>query len=68
MLEFIQLLNQRYQLIIANLKADDPQIAVFQQRIEQLFFAEAFIRKGNLIESYPNTPLQVVVVGSYSGG
>jgi len=68
MLEFIQLLNQRYQMIIANLKKDDPQVALFQQRIEQLFFTEAFIRKGILIESSPDTPLQIVVVGPTQAG
>ncbi len=68
MLEFIQLLNQRYQMIIANLKKDDPQLGLFQQRIEQLFFTEAFIRKGILIESSPDTPLQVVVVGPTQAG
>jgi len=50
MLEFIQLLNQRYQAIIASLKKDDSRCGLFQQRVEQLYFAEAFIRKGILIE------------------
>ncbi len=68
MLEFIQLLNQRYQTILATLKREDPQAALFQQRIEQLFFTEAFIRKGMLIESNPNTPLQIVVVGPTQAG
>ncbi len=63
MLEFIQLLNQRYQANIAALKKDDPQTTLFQQRVEQLFFTEAFIRKGNLVESSSELPLQIAVIG-----
>ncbi len=68
MLEFIQLLNQRYQTIIANLKVNDSQIAVFQQRVEQLVFAEAFIRKGLLLESAPDMPLQIAIIGPTQAG
>jgi len=68
MLEFIQLLNQRYQAIIANLKANDPQLALFQQRLEQLIFAEAFIRKGELLESSTETPLQIAIIGPTQAG
>ena len=63
MLEFIQLLNQRYQAIIASLKKSDPRLVLFQQRVEELLFAEAFIRKGNLLDSSPNTPIQIAVIG-----
>ncbi len=63
MLEFIQLLNQRYQVIISSLKKNDPRFALFQHRVEQLLFAEAFIRKGKLIESSPDIPLQIAVIG-----
>jgi GTPase SAR1 family protein len=68
MLEFIQLLNQRYQAIISNLKAGDPQLALFQQRLEQLIFTEAFIRKGELLESAPQTPLQIAIIGPTQAG
>jgi len=68
MLEFIQLLNQRYQAIIANLKANDPQGTIFQQRIEQLVFAEAFIRKGELLNSSPEMPLQIAIIGPTQAG
>jgi len=68
MLEFIQLLNQRYQAIIANLKANDPQLVLFQQRLEQLLFTEAFMRKGGLLESSPQTPLQIAVIGPTQAG
>ncbi len=68
MLEFIRLLNQRYQAIIANLKANDSQIALYQQRLEQLIFAEAFIRKGILLESAPQTPLQIAIIGPTQAG
>lgn len=68
MLEFIQLLTQRYQAIIAGLKENDPQIALFQQRFEQLIFTEAFIKKGILLESAPNTPLQIAIIGPTQAG
>jgi len=68
MLEFIQLLNQRYQLIIANLKENDPQIVIFQQRIEQLVFAEAFIRKGQGLDASPEMPLQIAIIGPTQAG
>lgn len=68
MLEFIQLLNQRYQTIISNLKETDPLLTIYQQRVEQLFFTEAYIRKGLLIESHPKTPLQIAVIGPTQAG
>ena len=68
MLEFIQLLNQRYQAISENLKINDSAWSLFQQRIEQLIFTEAFIRKGQLIETNSNTPLQIAVIGPTQAG
>lgn len=68
MLEFIQLLNQRYKAIIADLKANDPHLALFRQRLEQLIFAEAFIRKGVLLESSAETPLQIAIIGPTQAG
>ena len=63
MLEFIQLLNQRYQAILSNLKNDDTHSALFQQRIEQLVFTESFVRKGSLTDSSSGTPLQIAIIG-----
>lgn len=68
MLKFIQLLNQRYQAIIATQQKGDSQAALYQQRVEQLFYAEAFIRKGMLLETHPNTPLQIAVIGPTQAG
>ncbi len=68
MLEFIQLLNQRYQANISNLKVDDPLCAIFQLRVEQLLLSEALIKKGNLIKSSPRTPLQIVIIGPTQAG
>ena len=68
MLEFIQLLNQRYQAIFAALKSNDSTRGLYQQRIEQLIFAEAFIRKGQLIDSTPDMPLQIAVIGPTQAG
>lgn len=68
MLEFIQLLKQRYQAIQATLDSKNPLFFDYQQTIEQLLYAEAFIRKGQLIESLPQFPLQIAVIGPTQAG
>ncbi|MCK5889494.1 MAG: GTPase domain-containing protein [Methylococcales bacterium] len=68
MLKFIQLLNQRYQAHIATQQRDDVHAALYQQRIEQLLYTEAFMRKGELLSSHPDTPLQIVVIGPTQAG
>ncbi len=67
MLEFIQLLKQRYQMVLNQL--DNEAIkTVYQQRIDQLILAEAFIRKGQLINSGRKQALQIAVVGPTQAG
>jgi GTPase Era involved in 16S rRNA processing len=68
MLEFIQLLKQRYQTVQAQLDKKSPHFFEYLQRIEQLLYAEAFIRKGRLIEDKPNFPLQIAVIGPTQAG
>ncbi|MGZ4999447.1 MAG: GTPase [Methylomonas sp.] len=68
MLEFIQLLKQRYQTVLAELDKKNPQYFEYQQRVEQLLHGEAFIRKGQLIESMPQFPLQIAVIGPTQAG
>ncbi len=68
MLEFIQLLIQRYQVVTASLNKNDHRCLLFQQRIEQLFLMDAFIRKGLLIESSPATPIQIAILGPTQTG
>ncbi len=68
MLEFIQLLKQRYQTVLTRLDKKSPQYFEYQQRVEQLLYAEAFIRKGQLIESRPGFPLQIAVIGPTQAG
>lgn len=67
MLEFIQLLKQRYQSVLAGLQSSEAK-ALYQQRIEQLLLAEAFVRKGLLIENSPQHPLQITIVGPTQAG
>jgi GTPase SAR1 family protein len=67
MLEFIQLLKQRYQTILQQAQLESVK-AVFQRRIDQLLMAEAFLRKGALIDSRPLPPLQIAVVGPTQAG
>ncbi len=68
MLEFIQLLKQRYQTVRAQLDKKSPQYFEYQQRAEQLLYGEAFIRKGLLIAEMPQFPLQIAVIGPTQAG
>ncbi len=67
MLEFIQLLKQRYQAVLTQL-GNEPVKTSYQQRIDQLILAEAFIRKGQLIEALSEPILQMAVVGPTQAG
>jgi GTPase SAR1 family protein len=67
MLDFIQLLKGRYQSVITRL-SDESTKTIYQQRMDQLLLAEAFIRKGELIDSSPQNPLQISVVGPTQAG
>jgi len=67
MLEFIQLLNQRYQTVLCQPGNEASKIG-FQHRIDQLILAEAFMRKGQLINSTPESPLQMAIVGPTQAG
>jgi len=46
MLDFIQLLKNRYLTLITYQVSDDTQVTIYQQRIEQLILAESFLKKG----------------------
>jgi GTPase SAR1 family protein len=67
MLEFIQLLKQRYQSVLSQL-SDESNKSHFQQRIDDLILAEAFLRKGQMLANTPDFPLQVAVVGPTQAG
>jgi len=67
MLEFIQLLNQRYQTIL-NQSSNGTYKIKYQQRIEQLFLTEAFIRKGRLINTPSKQPLNIALLGPTQAG
>ncbi len=67
MLEFIQLLKQRYQDVLSQ-QNQIPAPHLYQQRIDQLIFAEAFIRKGQLLAANLKPPLQIAVVGPTQAG
>jgi len=68
MLNIISLLRQRYQTLL--LQVDDKSVSAitFEQRLEQLIFAEAFIRKGELLEADFKLPLQIAVIGPTQAG
>jgi len=67
MLEFIQLLKQRYQIICSQ-PENAASKASYQQRIDQLILTEAFMRKGQLINLSPAHPLQFAIVGPTQAG
>ena len=67
MLEFIQLLKQRYQAVSAQLD-NEPVRAGYQLRIDQLILAEAFIRKGRLLNASQQPLLQMAVIGPTQAG
>lgn len=67
MLEFIQLLKQRYQAVLSQPGHESAKIS-YQQRVDQLILAEAFMRKGQLIASIPEHPLQITVIGPTQAG
>jgi len=62
MLEFIPLLRQRYQVVL-NRREKAADRVLFQQRIDQLTLAEAFVRKGQTLGRVDGLPLQMAVIG-----
>ena len=67
MLEFIQLLNQRYHLLL-NQRGHEVDSLSYQQRIDQLILTEAFLRKGQWLTAAPAQPLQIAVIGPTQAG
>ena len=68
MLEFIQLLKQRYQMVLSAMDSRNPLFSEYQHRIEQLLYSEAFIRKGQLLDATPDFPVQIAVIGPTQAG
>lgn len=68
MLEFIQILKQRYQQVISQLDSRDNQLTDYLLHVEQLIYAEAFIRKGHLLTEDKQFPLQIAVIGPTQAG
>lgn len=68
MLEFIQTLKQRYHAVLSRVDVKHPLWHEYQQRIEQLIYAEAFIRKGELLDQEAAFPLQIAVIGPTQAG
>lgn len=66
MLEFIQLLKQRYQTISSH--TNETGKPYHQQRIDQLILAEAFLRKGQILDSVPGFPLHISIIGPTQAG
>lgn len=67
MLEFIQLLCQRYRAV-SQQPGNEAMKPAYQRRIDQLILAEAYLRKGQLIATVTELPLQIAVVGPTQSG
>ncbi|MGR9046658.1 MAG: GTPase [Gammaproteobacteria bacterium] len=67
MLEFIQLLKQRYQSVSEHIKSDAVK-SVYQQRIDQQILAEALIRKQEALNTRSRLPMQIAVIGPTQAG
>ena len=65
MLEFIQLLKQRYQSVLSQ-QGTEARRVLYQQRIDQLILAEAFTRKGQLLAH--KQPLHIAIIGPTQAG
>jgi hypothetical protein len=68
MLDFIVLLRERYQILLVQLEEKNALALRYEQRIEQLIFAEAFIRKGALLKAEFKLPPQIAVIGPTQAG
>ncbi len=68
MLEFIQTLKQRYHAVLSRVDVKHPRWHEYQRRIEQLIYAEAFIRKGEVLDQEASFPLQIAVIGPTQAG
>ncbi|HCT99432.1 MAG TPA: GTP-binding protein [Methylococcaceae bacterium] len=64
MLEFVSLLLQRYQNVLKTTLPSDVNYA-YQQRVEQLILAQAFLTKGRHLNALP---LQIAVIGPTQAG
>ncbi|MEQ1739187.1 MAG: GTPase domain-containing protein [Methyloglobulus sp.] len=67
MLEFVQLLKQRYQSVLSQL-TDESNKSQYHKHIDDLVLAEAFLRKGQMLVNTPDYPLQIAVVGPTQAG
>ena len=67
MLEFIQLLNQRYQTILSQ-SCNEASKFIYQQRIDEMILTEAFMRKGCFINTTSQKPLQITIIGPTQAG
>jgi len=68
MLEFIQLLKQRYQSVLQGGLVEDSVNESYQDRVDSLNLAEAFLKKGLLNKQQKKHPLQVAVIGPTQAG
>jgi 50S ribosome-binding GTPase len=68
MLEFIQLLKQRYQAILKTQRTDEALNASYQSRIDTLILAESSLLKGQLIDANFKLPLQIAIIGPTQSG
>lgn len=68
MLEFIQLLKERYRHVLNGLQKDSSQKPAYQANFDSIELAEAFLKKGRIIDEQPEHPLQIAIIGPTQAG
>jgi len=68
MLDFILLLRTRYQAILNHIKEYSAHRIGYENSLRELIFAEAFLKKNELIQLDPQLPIQVVILGPTQAG
>ena len=68
MLDFIRLLRTRYQFVLNHIVEFSAYRIGYENSVRGLIFAEACLKKIELIRCNPNYPIQVVVLGPTQAG
>lgn len=68
MLDFIRLLKQRYQAIIAHTRDEAVRKLGLRDNLNSLILGEAFLKKGVLDTRHPDHAIQIAVIGPTQAG
>ncbi len=68
MLDFVRLLNERYQGILNHTQEREPTHSVVRDNLRSLCLSQAFLEKADCFRRYPNLALQIAVIGPTQSG